>query len=115
MTINIGINGFGRMGRLALRAAWDRPEVNVLHINEIKGGPETAAHLLEYDTVHGKWEREVRSGDNELTIGRKKISFSNFNEPSNILWRKLGVDFVLECSGKFLSIDQLNPLLDNGA
>ena len=115
MTINIGINGFGRMGRLALRAAWDRPEVNVLHINEIKGGPETAAHLLEYDTVHGKWEREVGSGDNELTIGRKKISFTNFNSPSNIPWRKLGVDFVLECSGKFRSIDQLNPHLDNGA
>ena len=115
MTINIGINGFGRMGRLALRAAWDRPEVNFLHINEVKGGPETAAHLLEYDTVHGKWEREVGSGDNELTIDRKKISFSNFNSPSNIPWRKLGVDFVLECSGKFRSIDQLNPHLVNGA
>jgi glyceraldehyde 3-phosphate dehydrogenase len=60
MAVNIGINGFGRIGRLALRAAWDWPEVNFLHVNEVKGGPETAAHLLQFDSVHGKWERQIR-------------------------------------------------------
>ena len=58
--IRIGINGFGRMGRLVFRAAWDCTDVAVVHINEIKGGPATAAHLLEFDSVHGRWSKRSR-------------------------------------------------------
>ena len=61
MTINVGINGFGRIGRLALRAAWGWPELEFVHINELKGGAVTAAHLLKFDSVHGRWAPEVRA------------------------------------------------------
>lgn len=61
MRMRVGINGFGRMGRLSLRAAWEWPEFDIVHINEIKGGPQAAAHLLEFDTVHGRWRRDIRA------------------------------------------------------
>ena len=72
MATRIGINGFGRMGRLALRAGWGWPELEVAHINELKGGSETAAHLLVFDSVHGTWSREVSAPDaNSLSIEGK--------------------------------------------
>ena len=69
MSIRVGINGFGRMGRLALRATWDWPDFEIVHINEIKGGPETAAHLLEFDSVHGRWEKQIEFDDTSISIG----------------------------------------------
>ena len=107
MALNIGINGFGRIGRLVLRVAWDWPEVNFLHINEVKGGPATAAHLLQYDSVHGKWGHEIATVEGGLVIDDRNITFSEFNLPSNIPWNRLGVDVVIESSGSFRSIDQL--------
>ena len=72
MAIRIGINGFGRMGRLALRAGWGWPELEVAHINELRGGSETAPHLLVFDSVHGRWSREVSAPDaNSLSIEGK--------------------------------------------
>ena len=68
MTIKIGINGFGRMGRLALRAGWGSPGLEFVHINEVSGGPATAAHLLAFDSVHGRWNREVASADAEVRV-----------------------------------------------
>ena len=115
MAVNIGINGFGRIGRLALRAAWDWPEVNFLHINEVKGGPETAAHLLQFDSVHGKWERQIGTVENGFVIDDRKLTFSNFSSPSHIQWNNLGVDIVIESTGCFRTIDKLAPHLDNGA
>lgn len=115
MAVNIGINGFGRIGRLALRAAWDWPEVNFLHINEVKGGPATAAHLLQYDSIHGKWGHEIATVEGGLVIDDRNITFSEFNLPSHIPWNSLGVDVVIESSGSFRSIDQLLRHLDNGA
>ena len=101
MSIRIGINGFGRMGRLALRAAWEWPEFEIVHINEIKGGPECAAHLLEFDSVHGHWDRGVEYGDKSLSIDGTQISFSEHKVPGDVPWQKLGVDIVIEASGKF--------------
>ena len=75
MTIRIGINGFGRMGRLALRAAWTWPDFEFVHINETKGGPEAAAHLLTFDSVHGRWEHPVTSEDKAITIDGKRLTF----------------------------------------
>jgi len=115
MAVNIGINGFGCIGRLALRAAWAWPEVNFLHINEVKGGPATAAHLLQYDSIHGKWGHEITTVEGGLVIDDRNITFSEFNMPSNIPWNSLGVDVVIESSGSFRSIDQLLRHLDNGA
>jgi len=114
MSIRIGINGFGRMGRLALRAAWEWPELDIVHINEIKGGPETAAHLLEFDSVHGRWHRDIRVADNSVVIEGKVVSFSEDKNPGDIPWGNLGVDIVIEASSKFRTPEQLQPYFDRG-
>ncbi|MER2545012.1 MAG: glyceraldehyde 3-phosphate dehydrogenase NAD-binding domain-containing protein, partial [Candidatus Accumulibacter phosphatis] len=68
MTVKVGINGFGRIGRLALRAAWDYPELEFVHINEANGPVESAAHLLEFDSVHGRWRHDVGSSNGRMLI-----------------------------------------------
>ena len=114
MKVRIGINGFGRMGRLALRAAWDWPDIEFAHINETKGGPETAAHLLEFDSVHGRWGKEIRATKDDLRIDGKQIGFSERPNPGEVPWKDAGVDIVLECSGKFRSRDVLAPYFEGG-
>jgi glyceraldehyde 3-phosphate dehydrogenase len=66
--MRIGINGFGRMGRLVLRAGWGRPDLQFVHINQVAGGPEAAAHLLMFDSVHGRWDRRVEVNDDQIAI-----------------------------------------------
>jgi glyceraldehyde 3-phosphate dehydrogenase len=114
MSIRIGINGFGRMGRLALRSAWDWSEVEFVHINEVKGGSECAAHLLEFDSVHGRWSREIGFENDALLIDGKKVGFSEHKIPSNVLWGDLGVDLVIESSGKFRTTQLLSPYFERG-
>ena len=109
MATRIGINGFGRMGRLALRAAWARPGLEFVLINEIAGGPETAAHLLMFDSVHGRWTREVEARDHQLTIDGTAVAFSSAAKPGDGPWSKANVDVVLECSGRFRTIEALAP------
>ena len=110
----IGINGFGRMGRLAFRAAWDLTDIAVTHINEIKGGPCTAAHLLEFDSVHGRWPKPMQIGENHLTVDGRRAAFTSEPAPDRVPWEESGVDIVLECSGKFLTPDTLNPYFERG-
>ncbi|MEX0642134.1 MAG: ArsJ-associated glyceraldehyde-3-phosphate dehydrogenase [Pirellulales bacterium] len=114
MSIRVGINGFGRMGRLGLRAAWDWPEFQIAHINEIKGGPATAAHLLEFDTVHGRWDHDIEAIDGAIRIGDRPVSFSAHARPGDVPWGDLGVDIVLECSGQFRTAESLQPYFDAG-
>lgn len=114
MAIRVGINGFGRMGRLVLRAAWGWPDLDFVHINEVKGGPEAAAHLLEFDSVHGRWDRGIAAGKDDIRVGDKRLSFSASSAPGEVPWRSLGVDLVLECSGKFRTVDTLAPYLRGG-
>lgn len=109
MTTRIGINGFGRMGRLALRAAWDWPDVEFVHINEIEGGPETAAHLLQFDSVHGRWGDNVKATADAIVIDGKTIAFTAQSAPGEVPWKDSGVDLVLECSGKFRTTALLDP------
>ena len=75
MTTRVGINGFGRIGRLALRAAWDWPDLDIVHINELHGDAETLAHLLKFDSVHGRWDRDIawKSSGLEVSELRKNI------------------------------------------
>lgn len=115
MTIRVGINGFGRMGRLALRAGWDRPELSFVHINEIKGGAETAAHLLEFDSVHGRWSRSIHASGASLAIDGRKLGFTSEPSPADVPWDQVGVDIVLECSGKLLTPEALEPHFARGA
>jgi glyceraldehyde 3-phosphate dehydrogenase len=114
MTLRIGINGFGRMGRLALRAAWGWPGIEFVHINEVAGGPETAAHLLTFDSVHGRFRHEATARDGGISLDGRAISFSEHAAPEHVLWKEHGVDLVLECSGKFRKMEQLSRYLDGG-
>jgi glyceraldehyde 3-phosphate dehydrogenase len=123
MSVRVGINGFGRVGRLALRAAFDRPKfakfaefaaLPIVHINEIKGGAKTAAHLLEFDSVHGRWHTSVGAEDDALIVNGRRIAFSDQGEPGAVRWDSSGVDLVLECSGKFRTAEALRPYFERG-
>lgn len=125
--MRVGISGMGRIGRLALRAALgaaDRPDddprkdnrLDVVHLNEIKGGAAACAHLLEFDSVQGRWRTHIRAEDNAaIHVGNRRMTFSEHAKPNDIPWGDLGVDLVLECTGKFLSPDALKGHLDRGA
>ena len=116
MSIRIGINGFGRMGRLVLRAAWGWPELEFVHVNEVKGGAECAAHLLTFDSVHGRWPRDVQAaGADRLTIDGAALGFSECAKPGEVPWRAAGVDVVLECTGFFTSKEKAGAHLKGGA
>lgn len=114
MTIRIGINGFGRIGRLALRAGWATPGLDFVHINDPAMDPTTAAHLLEFDSVHGRWDRPINVADDSLTIAGKQVTLSTKKEPQAAPWQAQGVDLVLECSGKFRTRQTLDPYLTHG-
>jgi len=114
VSTRIGINGFGRMGRLALRAAWGWPDLEFAHVNEVKGGPEAAGHLLVFDSVHGRWAHDVSASDKHLTIDGKKVGFSAHASFTYVPWQELGVEIVLECSGKFRTAEQLAPYFAHG-
>jgi len=114
MSIRVGINGFGRMGRLALRAAWGWPELDIVHINEIKGGSKAAAHLLEFDSVHGRWPKDIQATGSTLVIDGTAVGFSEARAPGDVSWAELGVDIVIEASGKFRTPELLQPYLDQG-
>jgi len=114
MTIKIGINGFGRMGRLAFRAAWDWPEFEIVHINEISGDVAAAAHLLNYDSVHGRWEHIVDSDEQALLINGQRVSYTQNTGIEQTPWRELGVDIVVECTGKFKSKELLAAYIEQG-
>jgi len=125
--MKVGISGMGRIGRLALRAAMgaaERPNsdpragnrLDVVHFNEIKGGAAATAHLLEFDSVQGRWRAQIEaSGEETVTIDGTRISFSAHAAPADIPWGDLGVDVVLECTGKFLTPAVLQGHLDRGA
>jgi glyceraldehyde 3-phosphate dehydrogenase len=114
MKMRVGINGFGRIGRLALRAAWGWPELEFVHINEIKGGAVTAAHLLKFDSVHGRWTPEVEAAGERVLIDSQPLSFSEHARPGEVPWEELGIDLVLECSGKFRTPATLEAYFKRG-
>ena len=116
MSIRVGINGFGRMGRLALRAAWGGADLEIVHVNETKGGAATAAHLLEFDSVHGRFARriEVDAHGLAISIDGRSVSFTEHASPGELPWRDLGVDLVLECTGKLRTTALLNPYFTAG-
>jgi glyceraldehyde 3-phosphate dehydrogenase len=109
------INGFGRIGRLALRAGWHRPDIEFVGINEIKGGLATAAHLLEFDSVQGRWTgHEIRNGDRaSLIIDDRSVPFTEAGSPDEVPCA--GSDVVLECTGKFRTAESLKGYFAAGA
>jgi glyceraldehyde 3-phosphate dehydrogenase len=113
MTIRIGINGFGRIGRGVLRASWNDAEVEIVHINDITSDA-MLAHLLEYDSVHGRFSETVNAVDGGLRIGDRFIATSAERDPTKLPWGDLGVDVVLECTGIFRSHQQATLHLEAG-
>ena len=110
--MRIGINGFGRIGRLVFRALWGRPGIELVHINDNAGDAAALAHLLEFDSVHGRWAHAVTTSDDQLQIGAHSLSTSRHSEPTAVPWRDAGVEMVLECSGRFKTPDTLNPYFE---
>lgn len=109
---NIAINGFGRMGRLGFRAGWDDLSHTITRINELHGGPETAAHLLEFDTVHGRWDRDIGHDADSITVGGQRVAFSNAPSPAEM--DLTGVDIVIDATGAFRTPELLQPYFDAG-
>jgi glyceraldehyde 3-phosphate dehydrogenase len=110
----VAINGFGRMGRLALRAGWDRTDLEFVHVNELHGDATSAAHLLCFDSVHGRWNREASGEANTLVVDGTQLGYSAAASPGDVPWSASGADVVLECSGAFRTIETLAPYFDQG-
>ena len=110
--MRIGINGFGRIGRLVFRALWGRPGVELVHVNEAAGDAHTAAHLLAFDSVHGRWPQVVQANTRGFFVGTTPVSTSQEKDPTAVPWREAGVEMVLECSGKFKTPETLQPYFD---
>ncbi len=116
MTIKIGINGLGRIGRMVVRYLFENTnhKIEIKHINN-RSDSTTAAQLLKYDSIHGKFKSKIKIKNNNLIINNKKITYSQNTNLEDIKWKKYGVDYVLECSGKFNSKDKLTAHIKNGA
>ncbi len=114
MAIKVGINGFGRIGRLVFRILLDNPNIEVVKINDLTDNA-TLAHLLKYDTVHGKFKGTVSADDNSITVNGKQIAASAEKDPLKLGWGELGVDVVVESTGVFVSQDKAMLHIQAGA
>jgi len=114
MAIRVALNGFGRIGRCVLRAGWNDPEIEFVHINDLTHD-ETLAHLLRYDTVHGRFDQEVQAVDGGLRIAGKTIPTTAQPDPTKLPWKAAEVDIVMECTGRFRTRDSASTHLHAGA
>ena len=114
MTVKVGINGFGRIGRMVLRAAYTRDDIEFLALNDLTD-PNTLAHLLKYDSVHGVFKAEIQADENNIIVNGKKIRVISEKDPGKLPWKDLGVDIVLESTGLFRDRSQASKHLDAGA
>ena len=114
MAIKVAINGFGRMGRLAFREAFDRADFEIVHINELHGDAQSAAHLLEFDSVHGRWDKNISAEPGKIIVGDKEVTVSHASTPGNFDWTSKGIDLVIECTGQFKTIETLKPYFEKG-
>ena len=114
MAVKIGINGFGRIGRLVFRAGEKRPEMEIVAINDLMDA-KTNAHLLKYDSIHGTYERDVKAGDGYIDVGGRTIKVFAEKDPAKLPWGDLGVDIVIESTGVFRSKEKASAHLAGGA
>ena len=115
MSVKVGINGFGRIGKLVFQAALEKGEVDVVAINDPFITADYMAYMVKFDTVHGRFDGEVKAEENKLIVNGKTINVYNEMDPHNIPWGKEGVEFVLECSGVFTTTDKAQAHIDAGA
>ncbi len=114
MSIKLAINGFGRIGRMVFRAALNNPDVEVVAINDLTDAA-TMAHLLTYDSVHGRLDHTVHAKDNTLVVDDRPINYSAVKNPAQLPWQELGVDIAMECTGLFRDRESASKHLDAGA
>lgn len=115
MAVKLGINGFGRIGKLTFQAALCKEEVEIVAVNDPFITADYMAYMLKYDTVHGKFKGEVKGEGNTLTVNGREIKVYNEMDPHNIPWGELGVEYVLECSGVFTTLEKAQAHIDAGA
>ncbi len=115
MSIKVGINGFGRIGNLAFQAALEKEGVEVIAINDPFIEADYMAYMMKYDTIHGKFDGEVKAENGNLIVNGKEIKVYNEMDPKNIPWGNDGVDYVLECSGVFTTLEKAQAHIDAGA
>ncbi len=114
MAIRCAINGFGRIGRLVLRAGLDDPDFEFVAVNDITDAV-TLAHLVKYDSVHGVWSRDVSAGDASISVGGREIKVFSEKDPAKLPWKDLGIDVVVESTGKFRKPEDAAKHLQGGA
>jgi glyceraldehyde 3-phosphate dehydrogenase len=114
MAVKIGINGFGRIGRMVLRAAYERDDIEMVAVNDLTD-PHTLGHLLKYDSAHRRLDADVTVDRDNIIVNGKKIGVLSEKDPSKLPWKDLGVDIVLECTGLFRDRVQASKHLDAGA
>ena len=115
MKTQIGINGFGRIGRLVFRAALKRDDVEVVALNDPFMSPDYMAYMLKYDTTHGKFDGTVEFDDNHLIVNGQKITVFFEKEVGNIPWGKVGAEYICECTGQHLTAEKCQGHIDAGA
>ncbi len=115
MAIKVGINGFGRIGKLVFQAALEKGEVDIVAINDPFISADYMAYMVKFDTVHGRFNGEVKAEDNKLIVNGKTINVYNEMDPHNIPWGSEEVEYVLECSGVFTTLEKAQAHIDAGA
>ncbi len=115
MSVKVGINGFGRIGKLAFQAALKKEEVEVVAINDPFLAADYMAYMTKYDTVHGKFEGTVTENGGNLEVNGREVKVYNEMDPKNVPWGELGVEYVLECSGAFTTVEKAQAHLEGGA
>lgn len=111
MPIKCAVNGFGRIGRLTFRYVWDDPELEIVHVNDLCS-IESAAYLIKYDSVHGTWGKDVVPDGSSFTVDGTAVSFSSHADFTKVDYQSMGIEMVLECTGKFLKVATLQPYFD---
>ena len=116
MAIKIGINGFGRIGRLVFRAAVANPDVyEIVGVNDPFISPDYAAYMVKYDTIHGRFDGEVSSKEGKLVVNGKEVSFFAFKNPEEIPWASVGADYIVESTGVFTTTEKASAHIKAGA
>lgn len=115
MKLKIGINGFGRIGRLIMRASEERTDLEIVAINDPFLTPDYACYLYKYDTIHGKASGELKVAGNSLKLNKKSVAFFAEREPENINWSSVGADYIIDCTGKFTNAEDAIRHLKGGA
>ena len=114
MSIKVGINGFGRIGRMVFRASLDHPEIEIVGINDLCPA-EYLAYMLKYDTTHGRFAAEVKSNDYGIVVNGREIPVFAERNPANLPWGKIGAEYIVESTGLFLTKEKSQAHIDAGA